>query len=220
MTRPRAIRLAAGRSVLRGDLCVPRGARGLVVFVHGSGTTRRDASNRFVARRLEHAGFATLLLELLQEFETADRHNVFDVQMQAERLVEVRRALAVEPRTRAFEIGYYATGIGTGVALAAAAKAPAGVAAVVSRDGRPDTALDWLARLRAPTLFVAATHDAQPDWVRIAYQAATRKKALVVVPSAGGLYHELRALRAVADHSERWFSRYLAASRAAEREAA
>jgi dienelactone hydrolase len=179
----------------------------MVVFAHGSGTTRRDPVNRFVARCLAHAGFGTLLMDLLEERESHDRHNVFDVDMQAARLVEVAQWLAREPRTRALGLGYFGTGVGTGVALMAAAKAPEGVAAIVSRGGRPDTALHCIPLVKAPTLFIQEEDGL--GWVEAAYRAATAEKELVYVPSAAHRYREPGALEALARHAERWFSRYL-----------
>jgi len=206
---PHDVRIVAGEARLRGALRLPADPRGMVVFAHGSGTTRRDPVNHFVARRLAHAGFGTLLMDLLEERESHDRHNVFDVAMQAERLVEVAAWLAREPRTRALKLGYFGTGVGTGVALMAAAKAPAAVAAIVSRGGRPDTACHRVAEVKAPTLFIQDERGVEPDWVEAAYRAATAEKELVYVPSEGHQYREHHALEALAQHAERWFARYL-----------
>jgi dienelactone hydrolase len=187
---------------------MPRNPWGIVVFVHGSGTTRRDPLNQFLASRLEHAGFATLLVELLVENETRERHIVFDVELQAERLMEVVRWLGSQPRTRSLNIGYFGTGIGAGVVLMAAAKAPRLVSAIVSRGGRPDTVLHWVPRVRAPTLFIDDQHG-EPDWVEAAYKVSTAEKELVLVPSKTQLLEEPGAI-AVAQHARRWFSRHLA----------
>lgn len=201
------VRIGAGEARLRGALRLPAQARGMVVFAHGSGTTRRDPVNRFVARRLAHAGFGSLLVDLLEERESHDRHNVFDIEMQAKRLAEVADWLAHEPRTRPLKLGYFGTGIGTGVALMTAAKAPEGVAAIVSRGGRPDTALHCIPQVKAPTLFIQEEDGL--GWVEAAYRATTAEKELVYVPSEGHQYREPEALEALAQHAERWFSRYL-----------
>lgn len=210
MRRHHDIGIPAGAVMLWGDMHLPPRASSIVVFAHGSGTTRRDPLNQFVARSLERAGFATLLIDLLEGYETHERHNVFDVELQAERLVEAAEWLAAAPRTRSLRLGYFGTGVGTGVALIAAAKAPARVAAIVSRGGRPDTALHYLPRVKAPTLFISHDRDALPNWIEVAHRASTAEKELVVVPGARQLFEEPGAIEAVAQHARRWFSRYLA----------
>ena len=164
--------------------------------------------NRFVARRLAAAGFGTLLMDLLEEHESHDRHNVFDVDLQAARLAEVAAWLAREPRMRTLKLGYF----GTGVALAAAAKTPAKVAAIISRGGRPDTALHWVSQVKAPPLFIDDEHGVEPDWVETAYRAITAEKELVCVPSEGHRYREPAARDALVAHTERWYRRYLTPS--------
>ena len=211
---------AAGGLRLHGELHLPAKARAAAVFVHGSGTTRHDAQNEFVAHRLQRAGFGTLLVDLLEEHETRERHNVFDVDMQAQRLIEVVRWLrAAEPHCEALPIGYFGAGVGAGVALIAAARAPELVQAVVSRGGRPDTACDWLPRVQAPTLFIADEAGVAPDWVDAAYHACRAGKEKVFVESPSHLYHEPEAIEAVARHAERWFARHLmpVKTRSAER---
>ena len=200
---------AGGGIVLRGEMYLPQTPGGMIVFAHGSGITRRDPLNRFVARGLERAGFATLLMDLLEDCECRDRHNVFDVGMQAQRLIEVKAWLGMQRGTRSLNLGYFGTGVGTGVVLAAAAQAPARVRAVVLRGGRPDTALHWAPRVKAPTLFIADEPGAMPDFIESTYRAATAEKELVYVPSARHLFTEPGALEAVARHAARWFSRYV-----------
>jgi putative phosphoribosyl transferase len=210
MTLHRDLSIPAAGLLLRGDLHLPKKARGIAVFVHGSGTTRRDPQNEFVARRLERRGLGTLLVDLLEDCEMRERHNVFDVDMQAQRLVEaVRWVRAVEPHGEAMPLGYFGAGVGTGVALIAAARAPELVSAVVSRGGRPDTAGDWLPRVSAPTLFIADETGVARDWVAASFEACTAQKELVFVPSASHLYKEPEALDAVAQHAERWFGRFV-----------
>jgi dienelactone hydrolase len=201
--------IPAAGLLLRGDLHVPKKARGIAVFVHGSGTTRRDPQSEFVARRLERHGVGTLLVDLLEDYETRERHNVFDVDMQAQRLVEVVRWLRAEPRCAALPLGYFGAGVGTGVVLIAAARVPELVSAIVSRGGRPDTADDWLSRVQAPTLFIADERGAAPDWVEAAFRACAAEKELVLVPSPSHLYKEPEAIEAVARHTERWLARHL-----------
>jgi putative phosphoribosyl transferase len=194
---------------VRAELRMVEHPAGVVVLVHGSGADRHDACNRFVAARLVEAGFAALLVDLLEDCEAHERHNVFDVATQAERLAAVKEWLRAQPATRGLGVGYFATGVGTGVALMAAAKDPQGVYAVVCRGGRPDTALQWLPRLNAPTLFISAAHGADRPWVRAAHRAAGGCRELIRIAAAGDAFREPGAIEAVAEHAGRWFARHL-----------
>ncbi|HET7362972.1 MAG TPA: alpha/beta hydrolase [Burkholderiales bacterium] len=210
------VHIPSGRFTVEGDLHTTRNAAGIVVLVHGSGVTRRDAGNESVARRLEQAHLATLLLDLLEEYETHDRHNVFDVGMQAERLLDVIRWLGAEKRTRSLPLGLFGSGIGAGVVLRAAAMAQPSVRAIVCRGGRPDSALPSVCDVRAPTLFIDDDPEAVPDWCDCAYRAMRAPASIVRVASPSHLYREPDALSAVAQHAERWFSRHLARGEAAK----
>lgn len=195
---------------LHGELHLPRKAPAVIVFVHGSGTTRHDPQNEFVAHRLQRRGLGTLLIDLLDDYEARERHNVFDVDMQAQRLVDAVRWLrAVEPHCESVPLGYFGAGVGAGVVLIAAARAPELVSAIVARGGRPDTARDWLARVSAPTLFIADETGAAPDWVAAAFGACAAEKERVFVDSPSHLYKEPEAIEAVGHHAERWFARHL-----------
>lgn len=195
--------------VVRAELRMVERPAGIVVLVHGSGTTRHDARNRFVAASLVRAGFGALLVELLEDCEVHERHHAFDVELQAERLVAVKDWLRAQTATRSLGIGYFGTGVGTGVALMAAAKAPRGVGAVVARGGRPDTALHWLPLVEAPTLFIAAASGTDARWVQAAYRVCSASKELVRIGEAGELFGERGATQAVAQHACRWFARHL-----------
>jgi putative phosphoribosyl transferase len=200
----------AGGVRLHGELHLARRAPAVAIFVHGSGTTRHDPQNALVAQHLQREGLGTLLVDLLEDHETRDRHNVFDVAMQAQRLVDIVRWLrAIEPGCESLPLGYFGTGVGAGVALVAAARAPELVQAIVARGGRPDTALDWLPRVSAPTLFIADAAGIVPDWVSAAFQACTAEKERVFVASPSHLYKEPEAIAAVAQHAGRWFARHL-----------
>lgn len=212
----RNVHVLAGGFAVEGDLHTTRNARGVVVLVHGSGVTRRERRNDSVARRLESAGFATLLVDLLDEYETRDRHNVFDVEMQAERLVEVLRWLGTERRTRALPVGLLGSGIGAGIVLRAAATAPARVHAIVCRGGRPDAALPCAWQVRAPTLFIDDNAGAVPDWCASVQRAMRAPATIVRVASRSHLYREPDAINAVAAHAERWFSTHLARGEASQ----
>lgn len=184
--------------------------RGVVILVHDSGITRHDRQNRFVAASLVRAGFAALLVDLLEDCEAHERYHVFDVETQAERLIAVKDWLRTQPAIRSLDIGYFGTGVGAGVVLMAAAKAPQGVGALVVRGGRPDTALHLLHRVEAPTMFIASDTGTDRNWVETAYRATGAWKDLVHIAGAGGLFREPGASEAVAEHTCRWFSRHLA----------
>lgn len=212
----RNIHVVAGGFTVEGDLHTTRSALGVVVLVHGSGVTRRERRNDGIARRLESAGFATLLVDLLDEYEMRDRHNVFDVDMQAERLVEVIRWLGAERRTRALPVGLFGMGIGAGIVLRAAATAPGQVRAIVCRGGRPDAALPCVWQVRAPTLFIDDNAGAVPDWCESVQRAMRAPATIVRVASRSHLYREPDAINAVAQHAERWFAIHLARREASQ----
>jgi dienelactone hydrolase len=201
--------IPAAGCMLRAELRIGERPAGIVVLVHGSGITRHDSLNRFVAASLVRAGFAALLVDLLEDCEARERHHVFDVERQAERLVAVKDWLRSQTATRSLDIGYFGTGVGAGVVLMAAAKAPQGVGALVARGGRPDSALYSLPQLKAPALYLASESGVDRRWVEAAYRA-TGTSELVHVPGAGDSFREPRAIEDVARHACRWFSRHLA----------
>jgi putative phosphoribosyl transferase len=182
-----------------------RHPRGTIVFVHGSGVDRHDSRNQFVANKLRNEGFGTVLIDLLEPHEALDCRNVFDVELQAARLLQAQERLQRSGKLPA-PIGYLCSGVGAGVALLAAAKRPAGVAAIVARSGRPDTALFWLAKVKAPTLLIV---DQPDEWNQLALERLTVDKELAVVPSESHFFREPPALEAVAQHALRWFTRYM-----------
>jgi len=203
---------ADGRK-LQGELIVPGGAAGVVAFAHGSGSSRHSPRNQFVARELQQAGLATLLLDLLEEEEAEDRNKVFDIELLASRLLAAARWLGDNPDSRSLAPGYFGASTGAAAALLAAARDPGRVSAVVSRGGRPDLAMRWLPEVKAPTLLIVGEDD-EPvlQWNRDAYERLTAEKELVVVPRATHLFEEPGALEDVARHACRWFVRYLAPS--------
>lgn len=200
-----------------GDLSVPRGAKGLVLFAHGSGSSRFSPRNRFVARRLQERGLATLLLDLLtaqeeQEDAGTGRYR-FDVTLLADRLLRAVAWTANHDDLRGLRVGLFGASTGAAAALRAAAADPEGVAAVVSRGGRPDLAREVLLLVRAPTLLIVGGAD-EPvlQLNREAFRLLTCEKRLEVVPGAGHLFEEPGALERVADLAADWFARYLASS--------
>lgn len=195
---------------LDGLLGVPPGARGIVLFAHGSGSSRFSPRNNFVADRLRDAGLATLLFDLLTEPEAADRGNVFDIALLAERLAAATGWLAEQPALRALPCGYFGASTGAAAALVAAATQPRRIRAVVSRGGRPDMANGWLARVECPTLLIVGGRDLE---VLALNQAAlarlTCEKELRIVPHATHLFEEPGTLEAVVEHARDWFLHHL-----------
>lgn len=203
--------LTPGRA-LRAELRMAGHPAAIVVFVHGCGTDRHDSLNRFVAAGLVRAGFATLLVDLLENGEAHDCHDVFDVETQAKRLVDVNEWLRTQPATRHLDIGYFGTDVGSGVVLLAAAKAPHRVRAVVARGGRPDIALYELRRVEAPTLFIASESGSDRPWTEAAYGAAIGGKELVHVPGSGDAFREPGARDFILQQACRWYGQYLASA--------
>lgn len=197
---------------LRAELRMAGHPAAIVVFVHGCGTDRHDSLNRFVAAGLVRAGFATLLVDLLENGEAHDRHDVFDVETQAKRLLGVNAWLRTQPATRDLDIGYFGTDVGSGVVLLAAAKAPHRVRAVVARGGRPDIALYELRRVEAPTLFIASESGSDRPWTEAAYGAAIGGKELVHVPGSGDAFREPGARDFILQQACRWYGQYLASA--------
>jgi dienelactone hydrolase len=217
----RPVRVPAGSVTLEGNLSVPDEAAGVVLFAHGSGSSRHSPRNRFVAQGLRDVGLATLLIDLLTPTEEAEdshtAHLRFDIGLLAERLVGVTDWLAHNPITANYPIGYFGASTGAGAALVAAAERPEAIGAVVSRGGRPDLAGDALPRVQAPTLLLVGGADTP---VRALNEKALQRlgsaeKQLVVVPGATHLFEEPGALEEVARQAAAWFTHHLA--RTAER---
>ena len=203
------ISLGAG-VVLRGHLAVPAGARGMVVFAHGSGSSRLSPRNQYVAHQLRTAGLGTLLLDLLTPEEEGQRALVFDVALLGGRLARVARWVMSRPETAACRLGYFGASTGAGAALWAAAEPDARVAAVVSRGGRPDLAGDRLPWVQAPTLLVVGGADTTVLALNEQAQARMQcETSLVVVPGATHLFEEPGALEQVARLAVTWFDRCL-----------
>ena len=212
----RAVRIAADGAWLDGDLGSPSGARGVVLFAHGSGSSRHSPRNRYVARVLQEAKLATLLMDLLTpEEERVDQrtaHLRFDIQLLADRLTMAVDWLAQEAETRALPIGCFGASTGAAAALAAAANRPSLVRAVVSRGGRPDLAGDLLRRVMAPTLLIVGGYDTPViELNQQALAALQCEKSLVIVPGATHLFEEPGTLEEVARLARDWFEHYLGA---------
>src|SRR5438552_8222526 len=214
MDAERLVHVAAGSVTLEGTLSLPPEARGLVLFAHGSGSSRLIPRNRHVAHILNDAWLATLLVDLLTEDEeTIDlrtAHLRFDIGLLAERLVGATDWLTRQPDTRHLPIGYFGASTGAGGALVAAATRPQVVSAIVSRGGRPDLAGPALANVRAPTLLIVGGQDhVVIELNRSALDLLHGEKQLVIVPGATHLFEEPGALDEVAQLAREWFERYL-----------
>jgi putative phosphoribosyl transferase len=211
------VRVAAGPVVLEGNLSLPEGARGIVLFAHGSGSSRLSPRNRHVAELLNQAKLATLLVDLLTpEEEAIDLRTAqlrFDIRLLAERVVDVTDWLTQTPETERLRIGYFGTSTGAAAALVAAAERAGAVGALVSRGGRPDLATSALTRVRAPTLLIVGGNDVQVIALNRAALAQLRcEKQLVIVPRATHLFEEPGAVDQVARLARGWFERHLVSS--------
>ncbi|MGH2683730.1 MAG: dienelactone hydrolase family protein [Actinomycetota bacterium] len=208
------IEIPAGDGRLEGSLGLVEAPVGVVVFAHGTGSGRNSPRNQAVARALRGRGLATLLLDLLTPEEELDRTNVFDVPLLAVRLLEATSELGRLQETAGLPVAYFGASTGAAAALVAAAERPE-TAAVVSRGGRPDLAADRLAEVRAPTLLIVGGAD--PVVLEMNREAAalmSSERDLVVIPGAGHLFEEPRALEEVARLAGDWFTRHMEASTA------
>ena len=206
----RTVIIPVQKESLEGTLGVPDRARGVVLFAHGSGSSRFSSRNRYVARVLRDAGLATLLLDLLspaeEQLDLVTRHLRFDISLLANRLVDAIDWLATDARTAALPVGLFGASTGGGAALVAAAAQPQRVASVVSRGGRPDLAAAALPDVQAPTLLlVGEQDDAVIDLNQQARARMTAEVQLRIVPRATHLFEESGALEEVAERARDWF---------------
>ncbi len=209
---PEARRVRIPPHGLEGLLRVPDGASGIVVFAHGSGSSRLSPRNRRVADAFGAEGLGTLLFDLLTETEADDRERVFDIPLLAERLLDATRWLRRDADTNERRIGYFGASTGAAAALVAAARREHEIGAVVSRGGRPDLAGPLLAQVRAPTLLIVGGRDPIVlDLNRDALAALRCEKQLAIVPGATHLFEEAGTLDQVIELAGRWFCRHLGA---------
>jgi len=214
----KSVHIAMGGAELEGDLSGPSGAQGIVLFAHGSGSSRKSPRNRFVASVLQRTGLATLLFDLLtadeERADAIDAHLRFDIDLLARRLVVATDWVHSQRETRSLRIGYFGASTGAAAALIAAVERPDVVDAVVSRGGRPDLAERWLPRVRAPTLLIVGGDDRDVLAVnRSALRQLRSAKQLEIVPHATHLFEEPGTLERVADVAAAWFRRNLARAR-------
>jgi putative phosphoribosyl transferase len=209
-----SVSILVGATTLDGDLHLPAQARGLVLFAHGSGSSRHSPRNQYVAQVIRTAGIGTLLFDLLTpEEEHIDLRTSalrFDINLLAGRLEEVTAWAADTDATRHLRLGYFGASTGGGAALVAAARLGHGIGAVVSRGGRPDLAGALLPKVLAPTLLIVGGHDdAVVQLNEAAYAQLRCEKALRIVPGATHLFAEPGALEEVARRATEWFQQYL-----------
>jgi len=213
-TVPRHVRIRAGAALIEGDLVVPARAAGLVVFAHGSGSSRLSSRNRFVAQTLQDAGFATLLMDLLTKSEEAVDAGTgeyrFDIPRLGHRVIAALDWAAGEAAIAALPVACFGASTGAGAALIAAAERPAQVRAVVSRGGRPDLAVDALPLVIAPTLLIVGGDDAPViEMNRAAMRRMHAPVQLEIVPGATHLFEEPGALERVAQLAVGWCRRHV-----------
>jgi dienelactone hydrolase len=205
--------IPANGITLEGALAIPPEAQGIVLFAHGSGSSRHSPRNNFVAQILQSAGMGTLLMDLLTPREDATYATRFDIDLLTQRLEHATQWLREQPQSRLLNIGYFGASTGAAAALRAAATFGASIGAVVSRGGRPDLAMAALDRVQAPTLLIVGGLDGIViDLNRKAYGKLKAEKHLTIVPGATHLFEEPGTLQEVASLAANWFKQYLGAA--------
>lgn len=211
------VTISSGSVTLPGFLDVPVGARGIVIFAHGSGSSRMSPRNRTVARALNAAGIGTLLFDLLMPREEIDRRNVFDIPLLAQRLTLATQWVQLQPELKSLRIGYFGASTGAGAALVAAAGLPGAVEAVVSRGGRPDLAGNALIKVTAPTLLIVGGRDSGVIVLNSqAYDELRCERRMEIVPGATHLFEETGTLETVTRLAIDWFHKHLDVTSVAE----
>jgi len=208
------MKIPVGNVVVEGTLTLPPGAKGVVLFAHGSGSSRFSPRNQYVAKEFNKATIGTLLFDLLtpeeEEEDVVTAEYRFNIALLAKRLIGATEWLRNDLLTKSFAFGYFGASTGAAAALIAAAKLPDDIVAVVSRGGRPDLAGDYLPRVVAPTLLLVGGLDTEViELNRIAMDQMTAEKKLVIIPGATHLFEERGTLEEVAKFSIDWFLRYL-----------
>lgn len=209
-TAERLIHVPAGKVRLEGALALPEGAEGVVLFAHGSGSSRHSPRNNFVAQVLRKAGLGTLLMDLLTRDEDIDYERRFDIDLLAERLLAATNWLKEDDDTMGMRIGYFGASTGAAAAIKAAVSMGDIIGAIVSRGGRPDLAMDAIDELETPILLiVGGRDDIVIELNRKAYNKTEAEKEMVIVPGATHLFEEPGTLEEVANLAARWFRQHL-----------
>lgn len=201
-------------TTIAANLSIPEGAEAIVVFAHGSGSSRFSSRNRHVARMFQNRGLATILIDLLtpeeESIDTTTHHLRFDIKLLKDRVIGATKWLDIIPRTKGMKIGFFGASTGAAAALAAAAQIPDRVIAVVSRGGRPDLAENALEQVKAPTLLIVGGNDSVViDLNRSAMEKLKCEKDLVIVPGAGHLFEQPGKLERAAEFAGQWFEHHL-----------
>jgi len=207
------VTIPIGKITLMGNLVLPKGAKGIVLFSHGSGSSRFSPRNKYVAGVIQKSGIATLLMDLLtkeeEEIDMVTAELRFDINLLSERLIGATEWLEKNSETKNLSIGYFGSSTGAASALIAAAKLPA-IKAVVSRGGRPDLAMEYLPKVKAPTLLiVGGDDDIVIELNQKAYAGLKAAKKLEIIPGATHLFEEPGKLEEVAKLASEWFARFL-----------
>jgi putative phosphoribosyl transferase len=209
-----ALKIPVGNVEVEGNMFLPEGASGLVVFAHGSGSSRFSPRNQYVAKEFNKANLGTLLFDLLtpgeeEEDELTGEYR-FDIALLAQRLIGVTQWLRNDPSTQNIKLGYFGASTGAAAALIAAAKLPEAVSVVVSRGGRPDLAGEYLSQVQAPTLLLVGGWDEEViELNKQAQQQMTNENKRVIIPAATHLFEEPGKLEEVARFATDWFGRFL-----------
>jgi dienelactone hydrolase len=204
------VKIPVNGVTLEGMLVVPERAKGIVLFAHGSGSSRHSSRNNFVAQNLNDIGYGTLLMDLLTTQEDVSYENRFDIDLLTWRLERAAQWIMEQPHCSALQIGFFGASTGAAAALNAAATLGSAIGAVVSRGGRPDLAMDALANVRSPTLLIVGSlDDVVIELNRRAYEKLQAKKHLAIVKGATHLFEEPGTLQEVARLAAAWFKRHL-----------
>jgi dienelactone hydrolase len=211
----RSVHIPADSVLLEAEIAIPADAKAIVLFAHGSGSSRHSPRNQYVAEILRAGGLGTLLMDLLTKEEDAVYETRFDIGLLTERLAAATRWLVGQPQTKTFRVGYFGASTGAAAALKAAAAIPS-IGAVVSRGGRPDMAGSSLSRVQAPTLLiVGGDDDVVIELNQQAYNQLRCEKRLAIVPGATHLFEEPGALEEAARLASKWFQQHLGPKAAA-----
>ncbi len=204
------VKIPVGRIVLDGDLTLPENSNSLILFSHGSGSSRHSPRNKFVAGILNQNGFATLLIDLLTEEEDSIYENRFNIELLTERLIAVTKHLKNQENIKHYKIGYFGASTGAACALIAAAKLKPNISAVISRGGRPDLAGNYLKNVEAPTLLIIGGLDTEViELNKMAFNALNCEKELTIVNGATHLFEEDDKLEQVAHLATNWYNKHL-----------
>lgn len=214
----KSVDIKCGPITLEGDLSIPDGSAGIVLFAHGSGSSRKSPRNRFVADALNKNGIGTLLFDLLtakeEELDSVTGHLRFDILLLSERLMGTTDWLCNDACITNMNLGYFGASTGAAAALVAAARRPDVIKAVVSRGGRPDLAGSSLGHVKCPTLLLVGGYDGVViDLNKEAFQKIKSEKKLIIIPEATHLFEEPGKLELVAEHASNWFVKHLGGAR-------